>query len=186
MWVDEDVLLLPGRADGLSRLVVCRELAVEGLAQAPEKLVAYGVDALRGKLGHPAAHALAVPAREVVEHALEVGRDEDVHRGGDRLHEVAATVVAARPEEVGEHLVGVGGHDEPPDGKAESLGIVAGEHVAKVARGHAEVDGIAQADGATPHELGIRVNIVDDLRDETTNIDGVGTREGDAPPVEPP
>ena len=116
----------------------------------------------------------------MVEQALEVGRDEDIHRRRDGLLEGADTVVGARGDEIGEHVVGVGGDDEPAHGKAEQLGVVAREDIAEVAGGHDELDLVAERDGACAHELRIGIEVVGDLGCESPDIDGVRARERDA------
>ena len=65
-------------------------------------------------------------------------------------------------------------------------GIVAGEHVAKVAGGDAEVHHVSHGDDATARELGIGVRIVDHLGHQATHVDGVGTGERHAAPCQAP
>ena len=86
------------------------------------------------------------PVGQVVQHALQVGGDEDVHRGGDGLEERALAVVGAGGQEVEQHVVLVGRHHEVLDRQAEQLGIVAGEDIAEVAGRHHELDLVADVD----------------------------------------
>ena len=54
-----------------------------------------GREALRLLEGlHPPAEGVRVVVGHVVEEALEVGGDADVHRGGDRLLQLLAPVLA--------------------------------------------------------------------------------------------
>ena len=133
--------------------------------------------ALLGQLGHERGDKLGVLARQVEEQALEVGAHEDVHRGRDGLVEGAAAVVGARGDEVGEHVVCVGGHHERAHGQAHELGVVAGQHVTEVARGHAEVDRVAGREVARSRELRVGVEVVGYLRHEAAHVDGVGARQ---------
>ena len=93
--------------------------------------------------------------------------------------EGTSAVIGAGGDEVRQDVVGVGGDDELAHGQAHELGVVAGEHVAEVAGGHAEVDRVAALELARGHELGVGVEVVGDLRDEATHVDRVGAREHD-------
>ena len=116
----------------------------------------------------------------MVEQALEVARDQDVHRRRDRLEEVALAVVDARAQEVRQDVVGVRSADELVHRQAHALRVEAREDVAEVARRHGEVDGLARLDRAGREEVGVGAEVVDDLRHEAAPVDGVGRREADA------
>ena len=130
-----------------------------------------------GELLHERGHKLAVAVAQVVEHALEVAGDEDVHARRDGGEERALAVVDAGGEEVVEHVVLIARHDELGNGQAQELGVVAGEHVAEVARGHAELDLVARLDGTGAQKLRVCGKVVDNLRHQAPNVDGVSAAE---------
>ena len=125
------------------------------------------------ELTHELGHHRRVVAAHVVEEALEVGGDGDVHRGRDRLGDARARVVT-RAEVAVEDVVGVGRHDEPLDGQPHLLGVEAREDVAEVARGHGEGDlGRGRARRRRVGHLEVGVHVVDDLREDACPVDAV-------------
>ena len=89
-------------------------------------------------------------------------------------------VVGSGGEEVEQDVVLVARHDEAADGQAHAARIVAGEDVAEIARGHAELDGVARLDRAGAQQLRVGGEVVHDLGHEAADVDGVGAREDDA------
>ena len=86
-------------------------------------------------------------------------------------------VIDPGADKVGEHVVAVGGADELPHRQAHPLGVVAGEDVAEVARGHAEVHLLPQLDLPGPQQVAVGGDIVDDLGQDAAPVDGVGRGE---------
>ena len=83
-------------------------------------------------------------------------------------------VISAIGEEVGQHVIAVAGAQQTGDGQSHAHGVVARQNVAEVAGGHHKVDGLAHADGVLLHQLSIGVEIIDDLRGKTAEVDGIG------------
>ena len=107
------------------------------------------------ELLHPCAHQGAVAAGTLVEQALQVGADQNIHAGGHGLEERAVGVVRALAEEIGQHVVTVAGADQAADGQAHAHGIIPGQDIAKVAGRHHEVDALPHADGAALDQVGV-------------------------------
>ena len=168
-------------ADGGETGGVVHGVGAEVLPHAAERLGVYTEAAGVGQIGHPLANSLAIAARQFEELALEVGGDENVHRGRGGKNELAVgDVVGAGVDEVGEHAVVVAGAQQPFDGRTDLLGVPSGQDVAEVARGNAHVDGASGFDLARRHEFGIAGDVIDHLRQQPPPVDGVGAGKGDA------
>src|SRR5699024_9524425 len=61
------------------------------------------------------------------------------------------------------------------------LGVVAGQNIAEVAGGDAEVHLVAESDLARLQQLGVGGKVVDDLRRQPAPVDGVGAGQADVP-----
>lgn len=129
---------------------------------------------------HPRLDARGIASRELEELALEIARDENVHRGRGREHEgPIADVIDARLDEVGEHAVGVTRADDAIDGYANLLGVPAREDVAEVSGGNGHVNGVTCLHGAIFDHDRIRADIVHDLRQQPAPVDRVRRGERD-------
>ena len=117
----------------------------------------------------------------MVEQALKVRGHEDVHAGRSSLIELPLRSVSAGGEEVGQDVVLVGGADQLADRQAHLLCIVAGQNIAEVAGGNAEIDLVAKADLSRLEQLGISGEVIDDLRHEAAPVDGIGAGKADVP-----
>ena len=173
------LILFKKLVDGLDRFVFAAEVAAEQLLHLRALGVGEGVDALLCERLHQRAHARGVAAGDLEEQALEVARNEDIHRGGHRLIELAALVVHAGADEVGEDVVFVGGADELADGQPHAHRIVGGENVAEIAGGDGEVDLFSELDLVGREQVEVGGEVVGDLRGEAAEVDGVCRREDD-------
>ena len=117
----------------------------------------------------------------MVEQALKVRGHEDVHAGRSSLIKLPLCSVSAGGEEVGQDVVLVGGADQLADRQAHLLCIVAGQNVAEVAGGDAEIDLVAKGNFSRLEQLGISGEVIDDLRHEAAPVDGIGTGKADVP-----
>jgi len=144
--VDYVVVLIPAVLDGFAHLVLVGPTGAEDLANLGQQLFRNLVRAPLVEVVHQHGDQAGVALGQVVQHALQVGGDEDVHRGGDGLEERALTVVGTGGQEVEQNVVLVGSHHEVLDRQAEQLGVVAGEDIAEVAGRDHELDLIANVD----------------------------------------
>ncbi len=116
-----------------------------------------------------ASHQGRVLIDQVIEVALEVGGDLDVHRRAQGRIDLPRGIDPGM-DEAAEDIVAVGGDDQPLDRQAHALGQVAGEDVAKVAGGDGEADlmtGIAT--GHPPPG----VEVIDHLGEDARPVDGI-------------
>ena len=120
MGVDEVVVLLINAADHGLGLRVVAEIASEPLLQLLPHPVADLIGPGGGQLGHVVLHLLVILGQRQQE-PLQVAGDQDVHGGRDGVVEGAVAVIAAGADEVSEHIVAVGGADQPVDRDPISL-----------------------------------------------------------------
>src|SRR5699024_7745401 len=104
----------------------------------------------------------------------QVGGHQNVHGGRSGAVEGTAGVVHAGGEELGEHVVFVGRADQLAHGQAHLLCVPAGQDVAEVAGGHAEVRLLPRLERAGTHQLAVSVEVVDDLGHKAAPVDGIG------------
>ena len=142
----------------------------------PEKLLRDLIMALLVQILHEGGHIAVVPGEEA-QKALQVAGDQNVHGGGGGLIEGAALIIDAGGEEVGKDIVAIGGADQAAYGQAHALGKIPGQDVAEVAGGDTEMDRLAYPDAATADQVGVGLEIVDDLGGQAADIDGVGRGE---------
>ena len=171
------VALRVDAGDGLHGLFVVRPAGGKALDQRAVHRLPDGVRPAGLERLHPGGHQRPIPIAELVEQALEVGGDEDVHGGRGRLVEGTVRVVDALLDEIEQHVVGVAGADELAHGQAHALGVIGGEDVAEVAGGHAEVDLVAQGDDALFQQVRVGGEVVGHLRHQASPVDGVRAGE---------
>ena len=94
--------------------------------------------------------------------------------------EGAVFVVDAGVDELGQHVVGVGGADEALDRQAHLRGEPARQDVAEVAGGDAEDELLPRLQPAAVDVVAVSGEIVDDLRQQTAPVDRVGRGEEEA------
>ena len=85
-------------------------------------------------------------------------------------------------DKIRKDVVAVGGADQLADGHPHLFGIIGRENVAEVAGGHAHIDGIPFLDPALLQQIAVGGDVVDDLRQDTAPVDGVGGGEKEPPP----
>ena len=83
-------------------------------------------------------------------------------------------VVYPGADEIRQHIVAVGGADQLPHRQPHPLGVVAGQNIAEIPRGHAEIHWLAQLDLMGFQQVAVGGNIVNHLRKDAPPIDGVG------------
>ena len=185
MRIAQVLLLRPQPVDGFRCVLVVAAAGVEVGRDLREYVRGNLVAALAVQLRHELGYHPVVKVRREEQQSLEVGRDQDIHRGGGRGIEIAvAVVLAVLLEEVGQHVVAVGRADELVHRQAHLLCDVSGEDVAEVAGRDADIDPVALADRAGLDHVAVCGDIVRDLRRETAPVDGVRRGQHHAVPVE--
>ena len=174
MGVHQVVILFPGAPDLLTNAVLIHIACGVPRLELFEHLRVHLIAAIGLELRHQRRNLRPVLTAQVKQQALQVGGDQDIHGRRNRLVEVAAgDIVHAGVDEIGEHVVLVAGADQPAQRQTRLAGVVRGEDVAEVAGRHAEVDPVAHLNGALGEQVGIGGEVIDDLRHEAAEIDGV-------------
>ena len=179
MGVAEIALFLKERTDLRGGGVVVGAGGAEVGANALHHLRLHFIRPGLEQLLHPALDLLG--ARHVIEQPLQVGGHQNVHGGRGGAVEGTAGIVDAGGKELGEHVVFVGRADQSAHGQTHLLCVPAGENVAEVAGGHAEIRLLPHLERAGTHQLAVGVEVVDDLRHEPAPVDGVGAGKLHAP-----
>ena len=96
--------------------------------------------------------------------------------------EGAVAVIAAGADEVSEHIVAVGGADQPVDRDPHLPGVVGGQNVAEVSCGDADVHRLVWLDLLVPQQVAVGGDIINDLGQHPAPVDGVGGGE-EVPPA---
>ena len=94
--------------------------------------------------------------------------------------EGSSSVVCTCADKLCENAVCVGGADHLVNGKSHCLCDVACEDVTEVTCGNANVDLVAHSDLLFVNQVAVSGNVVNDLRSETTPVDGVCAGEEEA------
>ena len=93
-------------------------------------------------------------------------------------------VIDAGAEEIRQHVVAVGGADQPVYRQAHALCVVRCQNVAEVAGGNAEVHLVPHGESAVPHQIAVGGDVVDHLGQDTAPVDGVGRGQEITPLVQ--
>ena len=187
--IDDVAVLLVALPDFLRSLFLV-SIAACKIAESFAHLVGDLIFSLLGKLLHKAGIRLGTVACDVVDQALQIGGNQDIHRRRGGQNELAVAVILAGPEEIIQNLVGVGGADQPVNRNAELLRIVGGKDVAEISGGNDKIHGFARGNGFRCRNAAVYRNVlllilcgteksrvspdvVSNLRNEAADVDGV-------------
>ena len=137
----------------------------------------YRVFAVLRQLGHPAAHGSVALAAHMVQQPLQVGTNENIHRGRGGGVKVPVPVISAGFQEISQYIVGIGRANHGLDGQAHVLGIIPGQNVAEVAGGHHHIHRLAYLQLTHFAQIRISGEIIDNLRHQTAPVNRIGRRE---------
>ena len=84
-------------------------------------------------------------------------------------------------EELRQHIIGVGGTDQTLDRQSHLFGIITGEDIAEVSGRDAETDLFAHTDLSFFQQVAVSRDVVNDLRKQTSPVDGICGRKEPAP-----
>ena len=111
---------------------------------------------------------------------LQIGGNENVHGGRSGLVELPAGIITTGGDEVRQHVVFVGGAHQAAHRQPHLFGVPACQNIPEVAGGHTEIHRFAPLYRALPGQTEVGIEIVDDLRHQTAEVDGVGAGQADA------
>ena len=174
------IVFLKKRRDGLIHQRFPREPRVKGICQRRSLPRGDRIALPLGKLPHAGGGERRVPPGKFKNQPLQVGRDEDIHGRAGRLEKGTVQIVGARSEKVRQNIVLVGRADEFSHREPHLFGVPPRENVAEIPRGDDEVHRFARRDLARPHEVAVCGKVIDDLRAEPAEVDGIGGRENHA------
>ena len=84
----------------------------------------------------------------MIQKALQVAGNQDIHRRADGLEEVTVPVINAGGEEIRQHVVGVGSTDQLLYRQSHAQGIITSQDITKIACRHGKTDFIPGTDNA--------------------------------------
>ena len=79
--------------------------------------------------------------------------------------------------DIGQHLVFIGSAEKHMNGQTHFFGVISRQNISEIPCGHNDIDGFAFGDFAVPAQSGIGFEIINDLREQTTPVNGVGRRK---------
>ena len=165
--------------DGRGGLLLAAAISREVLLNAPQLARCNLVIARALQAQHVVPHVLGVTAGRIVQQALKVRRDQNVHRGRACFIELPAPVVEARLQKVRQHPVGVGCTDQSAHRQAQLLGVPACQDIAEVARRYDVIDLLPEPDLPLPQQCRIGQEVIDHLRRQPPDVNGVCRRQPD-------
>ena len=174
------MMLTPDPADRLHGLSVVAAAAGELLLQARKYPVAHAVHALLLQLAHIARDLRRIPLRQQEKQTLQIAGDEDVHGGREGFVKRTAPVVDAGLQKLRQHIVAVGGADEPPDGQPHLFGKIARQNVPEVSGRDDKIHRRARNDSSQPDQIGICLEIIDHLRRKPSDVDRIRGGQADS------
>ena len=105
--------------------------------------------------------------------------DQNVHGGRGGFQQGTAAVIGAGGDKVGEDVVGVGSAQQLSHRQAKLLCQVSCQNVAEVSRGHGEIHLLPHLNHTPVQQIPVGAEVVDDLRGQTANVDGVGAGQSE-------
>ena len=131
----------------------------------------------RSKLLHQLTVLIGVSSGNQIDQTLQVTGNQDIHRWGFRQDKLTIPVIGTCTEEIKKHLIFVGGADQFCNRNPHFLCKVSCQNISKISCRYDYIDRIALLDFSIFQETTISVNIVNNLRHQTTDIDRIGGRE---------
>ena len=80
-------------------------------------------------------------------------------------------------DKIGQHVVFVGSANQFPNRQAHLFGVVSCQDISKIPGGHADIDWVAQRDLLIAHQVAVGADVIDDLRQQPSPVNGVGRRK---------
>ena len=173
-------ILLVDLVNGLLGVRIVAEAGAEIRLECLLDCIRYRIGALLCQRTEPLPDLGVVLSGEQVQQPLQIAGNENIHGGGAGCKEFPVPVVHAGVDEVGQHLVDVGCTNQLLYRQTHLLCIISSQDIAEVAGGHHHVDEIPEVDLPVRCQGCICGNIVYDLRQEPSPVDGVGTGEHQA------
>ena len=165
--------------DGLKDLRLLCEASDE-VCHELTHIVAHLIDTLRMKVLHELCGLCAVTAGAEIDETLQVRGDQDIHRRAGGQNKRTVPVILAGTEEVRQYLIFIGCTDQLLDRHAHVLREVRCQDITEVTGRYADIDLLTLCDVAGLQHLAIGIDIVNHLRNQTADVDGVRRAQHDA------
>ena len=165
--------------DGLKDL----RLLCEATDEVPHELthiLTYFIHALRTKVLHKLCGLRAVAAGAEIDEAFQVRGDQDIHRRAGGQNKRTVPIILAGTEEVRQYLIFVGCADQLLDRHTHVLREIRCQDITEVTSRDADIDLLTLCDITSLKHLTICIDIVDHLRNQTADVDGVCRAQNDA------
>ena len=179
MRINDIITGLINLTDGILCLLFCTEVAVE-VCKLCFHLRCNGVLAAFWQCFHQLRAGIRILACNTVDQTLQVAGNQNVHRRRAGKDEISLTVISTSGEEVKQYLVLIGCTDQLLHRKSHLFRIECCQNVSEVSCRYYHVDLLAGLDLALADQCGISVYIIYDLRNKTSDINGVGGRKLEA------
>ena len=112
-----------------------------------------------------------------IDKTLQITGNQDVHGRGAGKNKITVTIVFSGGKEIIKHLIFIGCTYQFINGKPHILRIKGRKDIPEITGGHCSINLLARCDLALCQQLCICVYIINNLRYQTSDIDGIGGRE---------
>ena len=129
------------------------------------------------QLAEPFRDFFVIPSAQIIKQTLQIGRDQNIHRRGDRGMEITDFIVSPGFDKISQNIIGIGSTDQFSDRHAHLFRIVRRQNVAEVPGRHYHVDKVAHSDLFVFDQFAVGGDIVHNLRQQTSPVDGVSRGE---------
>ena len=173
MRIHQVMILVEPFPDLDQRILVVRAVSPENIRQPVPALFADGIASAFLQLFHPLPDEVSIPVRCFIQQPFQVGGNQDVHAGAQRLEERPVGGINAAVEEISQHVIPVAGTDQFVHRQSHVPGIITRQDIAEVSGRNTEVHGISRRDGVLVDQVRVGGEVIDDLRSKPSEVDGV-------------
>ena len=135
------------------------------------------VHALLRKIWHQPWSLICAAAGRQIKKPLQIAGNENIHRRGGGKNKLSASVVNSCLEKVKQYLIVIGSADQPVNRNSQALGKISSQNISKVSSRNRDINGFSLFNLSVSQKLRICVNIINNLRHQTADINRVGGRK---------
>ena len=126
---------------------------------------------------HQRLRLFRILASHQIYQSLQITGDQDVHGWRCGQHEFPILIIGSRLKEIKEHLIFIGGTDQLVYRNPHILCIICCQNISKITGRHYHIDLFAVLYLFVGKKLGIGIDIIDDLGNQPSDIDGISGGE---------
>ena len=176
MRIDHIVVLLADLTDHLLGTGIITAIAGKQLLQLLLDLVANLILALLGKLSHIGTNFFVILSQRH-QQTLQVAGNQDVHGRRTGVIKSTVAVIFSGTDEISQDVIAVGCTDKLVERHTHLTGVESGQNIAEVAGGNANIHRFPGLHTLITQQVTVGGNVVDDLRQHTTPVNGVCRRQ---------